>query len=73
MKEVHELRDTHKADVCVLLIDSPLACGKADKIFATEDRAFAVVHYSCATGNYSFGHEIGHLQGASHNKELGMP
>jgi hypothetical protein len=70
MNEVHELRDTHKADVCVLLIDDDSYCGTADKIMATEDRAFAVVHHTCATGNYSFGHEIGHLQGARHNIEV---
>lgn len=69
MNEVHELRNNYKADVCVLLIDDNKGCGWADQIFATEDRAFAVVHYTYATGNYSFGHEIGHLQGSRHNIE----
>jgi len=28
-----------------------------------------VVYHDCATGYYSFAHEIGHLQGARHNPE----
>ena len=41
----------------------------ADAIRASADTSFATVHYDCATGYYSFGHEIGHLQGARHNTE----
>lgn len=69
MDEIHGLRDTYKADVCVLLIDDPSFCGLASAIYATDATAFAVVHYTCATGYYSFAHEIGHLQGALHNPE----
>jgi len=69
MDEVHELRNTYKADVCVLLIDNDSYCGTAAAIMADESTAFAVVHYACAVGYYSFGHEIGHLQGARHNQE----
>jgi len=69
MDEVHDLRNTHKADVCVLLIDNNSYCGTASAVLADESTAFAVVHYDCATGYYSFAHEIGHLQGARHNKE----
>ena len=68
MDEVHQLRNTHRADVCVLIIDDASFCGTS-KIMATQESAFAVVHYACATGYYSFAHEIGHLQGARHNKE----
>jgi hypothetical protein len=70
MDEVHALRDAYKADVCVLLIDSPSYCGLASAILADESTAFAVVHYTCATGYYSLAHEIGHLQGARHNLEV---
>jgi hypothetical protein len=69
MDEVHVKRDQYKADVCVLLIDNSQYCGLADAIMATEDHAFAVVYHHCATGYYSFAHEIGHLQGARHNLE----
>lgn len=35
---------------------------------ASAETAFALVHYNCATGpQYTFGHEIGHLQGARHD------
>jgi peptidyl-Asp metalloendopeptidase len=70
MDEVHTLRDQYKADVSVLLIDDKSYCGTAGAIMATEDTAFVVVHYECATGYYSFAHEIGHLQGARHNLEM---
>ena len=34
---------------------------------------FAVVKYSCATDEYSFAHEIGHLFGAQHDRFTGHP
>lgn len=67
MDDVHALRNTHKADVCVLLVNDSAYCGLADAILAREDSAFALVYHNCATGYYSFAHEIGHLQGARHN------
>ena len=41
-------------------------CGLASGIGVSEDTAFAVASETCATGYYSFGHEIGHLFGARH-------
>lgn len=70
MDEVHQLRDEYRADVCVLLIDTSEACGKAAAILASEASAFAVVSHTCAVGNLSFAHEVGHLQGARHNPEV---
>jgi len=69
MDGVHALRNTYAADVVVLIVNQSDYCGMADAIRATADTAFATVHYDCATGYYSFGHEIGHLQGARHNTE----
>lgn len=69
MDEIHTLRNTHAADVAMLIINQNDYCGLADAIRATADTAFAIVHYDCATGYYSFGHELGHLQGARHNTE----
>jgi hypothetical protein len=69
MDEVHALRDQHAADVAILITKSGDACGIASDIYASEDTAFAVVGQNCATGYYSFAHEIGHLQGARHNPE----
>ncbi|HYH81170.1 MAG TPA: M12 family metallo-peptidase [Longimicrobium sp.] len=68
MDNVHTLRNTYAADVVVLVVNDSEACGQAAAIKATATTAFAVAHYSCITGYYSFGHEIGHLQGARHDR-----
>lgn len=70
MNEVHTYRNQYSADVCVLLINNPTACGVASGIGSTQNSAFAAVHYSCAIGYYSLAHEIGHLHGCRHNPEV---
>jgi hypothetical protein len=68
MDEVHALRNTYAADVCVLLTSySDGVCGEAYDIGVPASDAFCVVDASCATGYYSFGHEIGHLLGCRHD------
>jgi Metallo-peptidase family M12 len=66
MDEVHQLRDMHRADVAVLIVDDPRGCGLATRVQADADDAFAVVHHECAAANYTLAHEIGHLIGARH-------
>jgi hypothetical protein len=69
MDNVHTLRNTYAADVVMLVVNDSEACGQAAVINATSaSNGFAVAHYSCITGYYSFGHEIGHLQGARHDR-----
>ncbi|HEX8274521.1 MAG TPA: M12 family metallo-peptidase [Longimicrobiaceae bacterium] len=68
MDNVHTLRNTYGADIVVLVLNDSEACGQAAAIKATATSAFAIAHYSCITGYYSFGHEIGHLQGARHDR-----
>ena len=69
MDNVHTLRNTYAADVVVLVVNDSEACGIASSIKAPRPAsAFAVAHYSCITGYYSFGHEVGHLQGARHDR-----
>ncbi len=72
MDIVHTWRNQYLADVVVLIVNYPphTACGQASTILATASTAFAVVDYVCATGNYSFAHEIGHLQGARHDRAV---
>ena len=69
MDEVHALRNKYSADVCVLLSFTTDACGRAAGIGVTESDAFCLVSTksTCATTNYSFGHEIGHLLGCRHD------
>lgn len=68
MDIVHTWRNQYFADVVVLLVDDPAFCGLASQVLATQTTAFAAVYWDCATGYYSFGHEIGHLQGARHDR-----
>ncbi|HEV2148830.1 MAG TPA: M12 family metallo-peptidase [Longimicrobiaceae bacterium] len=68
MDIVHTWRNTYAADVVVLVVNDSEACGMAAAIKATATSAFAAAHYSCITGYYSFGHEVGHLQGARHDR-----
>ncbi len=68
MDNVHALRNTYAADVVVLVVNDSEACGIAAAINATAATAFAVAHYTCITGYYSFAHEVGHLQGARHDR-----
>lgn len=68
---VHTLRDTYAADVAIMITGNAYGgyCGVASAIYASESSAFALATNSCATGYYTFGHELGHLQGARHNPE----
>lgn len=68
MDIVHTWRNTYAADVVVLVVNDSEACGIASQIGSTASTAFAVAHYSCITGYYSFGHEVGHLQSARHDR-----
>jgi hypothetical protein len=68
MDNVHTLRNTYAADVVALVVNDGEACGQAAAIRATASSAFMAAHYTCITGYYSFGHEIGHLQGARHDR-----
>jgi len=74
LDQVHTWRDTYGADVVILIRKTdPSACGLAwlmSSLTPTfETYAFGVVAHNCATGNFSFGHEIGHIQGSTHDKD----
>ena len=68
MDNVHTLRNTYAADLVMLVVNDTEACGQAAAINATASSAFATADQSCITGYYSFGHELGHLQGARHDR-----
>ncbi|MES1245900.1 MAG: M12 family metallo-peptidase [Acidobacteriota bacterium] len=67
MDSIHTTRNSVAADVGVLLINNASSCGLASSIGSTASTAFATAHWDCATGYYSFAHEIGHLQSARHD------
>ena len=68
MDELHTLRDASGADMVALLSESGIgACGIAYLAPDSDDRMFSVIAQSCAVGNLSFAHELGHNQGASHD------
>jgi hypothetical protein len=66
---VRNLREASGADLAVMIIDKADYCGLASAIMANATNAFALVHFDCATGYYSFAHEIGHLMGARHDEK----
>lgn len=68
MDEVHDLRDEYLADAVLLLVNA--GSGIASAILADPNRAFGVVNQSYVSPNYTFAHELGHLQGARHNPEV---
>ena len=70
MEEIHGLRDKHRADVAILIVDDPKGCGLATRVYADAEEAFAVVHHECAATSYTVAHEIGHLIGARHDLAL---
>jgi len=67
----HTLRDTYRADIVSLWVNSGNYCGIAylltDLSSDFSSRAFNVVSRTCATGYYSFAHEMGHNMGATHD------
>lgn len=67
MDEVHRLRDTYAADVCVLMCYNEAYAGEAHTIKCDSQSAFCVVHPNSASSNISFAHEIGHLIGCRHD------
>lgn len=75
MDEVHPWRDTYAADEVVLLVNNSQYCGVGWLMsegwvgpqFA--DYAFCMVSRVCATGYYSFAHEMGHNMGCQHDRD----
>ncbi len=77
---VHTARVNSNADLVVLVTHDPSGNGIANpppeamKVGSTDHvaQAFAVVPQETLTGTaYSFGHELGHLMGAHHNRTAG--
>lgn len=73
MDEVHQLREQYHADMVALLNNNSGACGIGYLMTSLsngfESSAFTVTKYSCAVGNLSFPHELGHNQGCAHDHD----
>ena len=72
MDDAHCLRETYAADAVSLFVANTQWCGMAWVMTQPspgfEAWAFNVVSTSCATGYYSFGHELGHNMGCAHDR-----
>jgi hypothetical protein len=68
---VHTLRNTYYADLVSMFIEGTQYCGIGYMMSTVspsfESNAFTVVARNCATGYYSFAHEMGHNEGARHD------
>lgn len=70
MDNAHGFRDLYGADFVVLIVgDVNDGCGIAFCTPSGSGEGFCVVKRSCASDNWTFAHEIGHLQGLAHNRE----
>jgi uncharacterized repeat protein (TIGR02543 family) len=70
LDNIHALRDQHKADLVSLWTDNGgNYCGLAWLFnnYWLDQLGFSVVDEECATGYYSFGHELGHNMGLDHD------
>lgn len=69
---VANLRNRHRADLVSLIVPAGSYCGRGYENYpveaADEAYAFSVVKSSCAIGNYSFAHELGHNMGMRHDR-----
>lgn len=73
---IQALRDTHKADLVAMIGEIQGACGVgylmgSNQTSGNPNNAFTVTARSCAVGNLSFAHELGHNMGSQHNPENG--
>lgn len=67
--EIHQKRTEHGGDVVSFWVDNGTSCGRGyvgTPVSASS--AFSVVNWVCATGYYSFAHEIMHNMGARHDR-----
>lgn len=71
LDEVHYMRDYYRADLVQMVAESN-GCGIAYIMNPVspdfEEFGFCVTDYVCVSPNYTFSHEMGHLQSARHDR-----
>jgi hypothetical protein len=65
--DVHEKREQYGADLVSMIHSDTTHCGIGISGPRKRDM-FSVTSFLCATGNFSFGHEIGHNLGSNHDR-----
>lgn len=66
---VLDVRNQFGGDLVAMIIDNTETCGLSYTGYpVSKFFAFAVVHWECATGYYSFVHELAHHLGANHDR-----
>lgn len=72
LNEAHTLRSTWGADAVAMIVAGSQYCGIAHLMSfpsnSFKTQAFSVTARTCATGYYSFGHELGHNFGSTHDR-----
>ncbi|MEZ5428068.1 MAG: M12 family metallo-peptidase [Pyrinomonadaceae bacterium] len=72
---IQNLRNTHNADLVAMIGEIQGACGIGYLMGAvstsSQGNAYTFTGRTCAVGNLSFPHELGHNMGSTHNPENG--
>ena len=71
---IQALRNTHTADLVAMIGEMQGVCGIGYLMGAAggnQNNGFTATARSCAVGNLSFAHELGHNMGSQHNPENG--
>mgnify|MGYP002651275370 CR=1 FL=1 len=71
---INALREEHKADLVALISNSVDNCGIGylmNSATGNQGSGFTVSSRTCAVGNLTFAHELGHNMGSHHNPENG--
>ncbi len=64
-----ENRHIYGADLVAMIVDDSVFCGTA--LYGPSiDRMYSLTAWNCATGYFSFGHEIGHNLGLKHDRGI---
>lgn len=69
LDDIHALRDQYKADVSAMVVQTSTVCGGAPNVGSDATTAFIVLNAQCLNDSLALAHEIGHLQGATHDMD----